>query len=115
MNQLSRGAFANPALPQQTSSVRPVPRRAWIGLAALCVTAVAWGALVPIAGWAQSASPSSPAAPAAAGVKPGTFPQRPVKIIVAFPAGGGTDIAARIRDDSAKWARLIKEADIKAD
>ncbi len=44
---------------------------------------------------AGAASAQSPAA-AAAGTKPGAFPQRPVKIIVAFPAGGGTDITARV-------------------
>ena len=39
-------------------------------------------------GWAQS--------PAIGGTKPGAFPQRPVRMIVAFPAGGGADIAARV-------------------
>ena len=42
--------------------------------------------------WAQAPAPVAPGTSA----KPGTFPQRPVKIIVAFPAGGGTDIAARV-------------------
>ncbi len=98
MRQLPRGVFAAPELPQQTlsglppqtSSVRPLSRRALMGLAALCAAAATWAALTPITGWAQTPSP------AAAGVKPGAFPQRPVKIIVAFPAGGGTDIAARV-------------------
>ena len=44
---------------------------------------------------AGAASAQLPAT-AAAGAKPGAFPQRPVKIIVAFPAGGGTDITARV-------------------
>ena len=47
-----------------------------------------------IASAALAAAGGALAQPAAA---PGAgYPNRPVKIIVAFPAGGGTDIAARI-------------------
>jgi tripartite-type tricarboxylate transporter receptor subunit TctC len=39
------------------------------------------------------------AAPAAALAQGGPFPNRPVRIVVAFPAGGGTDILARMIAD----------------
>ena len=67
------------------------------------------------------------------------FPNRAVKIIVAFSPGGGTDIAARVlrekitalsatvvgdtpehfeatmRADSERWGKVIREGNIKAD
>jgi tripartite-type tricarboxylate transporter receptor subunit TctC len=39
------------------------------------------------------------ALPAASHAQQGAFPNRPVRIVVAFPAGGGTDIVARMLQD----------------
>lgn len=42
------------------------------------------------------ASPALTQAPALAAVKPADFPNRPIELVVAFPAGGGMDVTARI-------------------
>ena len=64
-----------------------------MGMAALASGAAAQA---PAGTPAGTAAPAAAGSTAAATIKPGAFPQRPVKIIVAFPAGGGTDIAARV-------------------
>ena len=64
------------------------------GLAALALTAT--GAL------AQAGAASAPASAAA-----GAFPSRPIRMIVPFPPGGGTDILSRLvaqkLTEQAKW------------
>lgn len=69
---------------------RPVsPRRLWLARAAS--TALCWGAAaVGASAWAQTATPGAAAVPSAA------HAGQPVRVLVGFPPGGGTDAIARL-------------------
>lgn len=45
-----------------------------------------------------------------------TFPSKPLRMFVGYPAGGGVDVAARLvstaLSETAKWAKVVKEANL---
>lgn len=43
------------------------------------------------------------------------YPVKPIRIIVPYAAGGGTDVVYRIKKEIATWSKVIKEAGITAD
>jgi tripartite-type tricarboxylate transporter receptor subunit TctC len=43
------------------------------------------------------------------------YPAKPVRMVVGFPPGGGTGVVARMRADTARYAKIVKDIGLRMD